>query len=48
MNVQNEGGDEYNFSLRNNTDLSAIEVLNGFRSGVQIQPNSAFATYTVN
>lgn len=43
--VQNNGGDTYEFSLRNDTDLSAVEVLNGFRSTVT--KAGAFATYTV-
>ncbi|MDD5769333.1 MAG: S-layer homology domain-containing protein [Candidatus Gracilibacteria bacterium] len=33
-NVQNNSGDKYQFSLRNTTDLNAVEVLNGFRSTV--------------
>ncbi|MDR0771931.1 MAG: hypothetical protein LBF15_02525 [Candidatus Peribacteria bacterium] len=33
-NVQGVNGDTYQFQLRNTSDLSAVEVLNGFRSTV--------------
>lgn len=44
--VQNNNGDEYEFSLRNATDLNAVEVLNGFRSTVKGAPDT-LKTYTV-
>jgi len=34
--VQNTSGDEYEFNLRNTTDLSVVEILNGFRATVKI------------
>ena len=43
--VQNNLGDTYNLSLRNDTDLSSVEILNGFRSTVT--KAGAFATYTI-
>ncbi len=46
VNVQNQGGDTYQFSLRNDTDLSAVEVLNGFRSTVT-RTVTDLSTYTV-
>ncbi|MDD2908049.1 MAG: S-layer homology domain-containing protein [Candidatus Gracilibacteria bacterium] len=44
--VQNNSGDAYQLSLRNTSDLSVVEVLNGFRSTVT--STGTFATYTVN
>lgn len=42
-NVENNSGDEYQFSLRNDTDLNAVEVLNGYRSTITraSSPNTA-------
>lgn len=45
-NVQNNSGDTYQFSLRNDTDLNAVEILNGFRSTVT-RLNNDLATYTI-
>lgn len=45
--VQNNAGDTYQFTLRNDTDLNAVEVLNGFRSTVT-RTTSTLNTYTVN
>lgn len=45
-NVQNNWWDTYQFSLRNSTDLNAVEVLNGFRSTVN-PITKDLATYTV-
>jgi len=48
-NVQNNSGDTYQFSLRNTTDLNAIEILNGFRSTVNGGSGSvSLNTYTIN
>lgn len=47
LNVQNNNGDTYQFSLRNDQDLSAVEVLNGYRSTVT-RVTSDLNTYTVN
>lgn len=47
VSVQNNGGDSYQLSLRNTSDLSLVEVLNGFRSTVS-NLGTAFTTYTVN
>ncbi|MDD3145219.1 MAG: S-layer homology domain-containing protein [Candidatus Gracilibacteria bacterium] len=44
--VQNNGGDSYQLSLRNTTDISVVEVLNGFRSTVN-NTGAAFSTYTI-
>lgn len=43
LNVENNSGDEYEFSLRNDTDLNAVEVLNGYRSTITRSntPNTA-------
>lgn len=46
VNVQNNAGDTYQFSLRNTTDLNAVEVLNGFRSTVT-RNVADLNTYTV-
>lgn len=47
-NVENNGGDTYQFVLRNDTDLNAVEVLNGFRSTVTRNNSGTLYTYTVN
>jgi len=45
--VQNNTGDTYQFSLRNTSDLSSIEKLNGFRSTVVNGGNLTLNTYTI-
>lgn len=47
VSVQNNAGDSYNLSLRNTSDISVVEVLNGFRSTVTTPSSDVFATYTV-
>lgn len=44
--VSNNAGDTYQFSLRNTSDMSSVEVLNGFRSTVT--KTGTFSTYTVS
>lgn len=44
VNVQNNAWDTYQFSLRNTTDLSIVEVLNGFRSTITITNNDLNTT----
>lgn len=44
VNVQNNAWDTYQFSLRNTTDLSIVEVLNGFRSTITIVNNDLNTT----
>lgn len=44
VNVQNNAWDAYQFSLRNTTDLSIVEVLNGFRSTITITDNDLNGT----
>lgn len=46
VTVQNNTGDTYQLSLRNTSDLSLVEVLNGFRSTVT-NLGTSFAIYTV-
>ncbi len=47
LNVQNNNGDTYQFSLRNDQDLSAVEVLNGYRSTVT-RTSSDLHAYSIN
>ncbi|NVP18144.1 hypothetical protein HUU51_05505, partial [Candidatus Gracilibacteria bacterium] len=46
VSVENNGGDTYQLSLRNTSDLSATENLNGFRTTIS-RVNTNLNTYTV-
>lgn len=46
ISVENNGGDTYQFNLRNDSDLNTVEVLNGFRSTVT-NASATASTYTI-
>ncbi len=48
LNVQNNAGDEYKFTLRNTSDLNVIEILNGFRSTIDETSDTDLNSYKVN